>query len=41
MKRQGADFLSIPDTYYDQLEERLGKTKLKVEENLKEVSLKD
>uniref|UniRef100_A0A914EEW0 4-hydroxyphenylpyruvate dioxygenase n=1 Tax=Acrobeloides nanus TaxID=290746 RepID=A0A914EEW0_9BILA len=37
MKRQGADFLSIPDTYYDQLEERLSKTKLKIEENLKEI----
>jgi len=35
MKSRGLEFLSIPDTYYDDLESRLSKSNTKVKEDLK------
>lgn len=40
MRRRGVEFLPIPNSYYDQLEERLRNSKLNVIEDLKEVNKK-
>lgn len=34
MKTRGLEFMSIPDTYYDQLREKLKSAKIKVAEDL-------
>ena len=34
LKKRGADFLMVPDTYYDQLREKLKSSKVKIAEDL-------
>ncbi|XP_077571645.1 4-hydroxyphenylpyruvate dioxygenase-like [Stigmatopora nigra] len=34
LKARGTDFMSVPDTYYEQLKERLRESKVKIEEDL-------
>ena len=38
LKERGQIFLNIPDTYYTQLREKLKNSKVKIKENLDEVS---
>ncbi len=37
MKKRGLHFMNIPDSYYNQLRERLAKSKVNVQEDLNEV----
>lgn len=34
LKERGLEFMSVPDTYYDQLRERLKYSKTKIEEDM-------
>ncbi len=37
MRSRGVDFLQVPDTYYEQLKERLKTAKVKVTEDMAQV----
>lgn len=41
MRSRGVDFLQVPDTYYEQLKERLKTAKIKVTEDMEQVIMID